>query len=207
MSVKNSKTTTYSLEWDVVKNLEARLLKDYLSNTSLDKARELLIIAIGSRLGLRVVDNLSLKWEDLMNLEIGEKFIKIEKKTNKERILVMSNQLKQIIKVVVNVLNPNPNHYIFTSQKTKGLKPMTTQNFNLVLKKILKEYSIKTIGNTSSHLLRKSFIVSAIRKGFQAGDHLALVRVSRLIGHSNITTTMRYTNFETNSMLSLYDLS
>ena len=83
MSVKNSKTTTYSLEWDVVKNLEARLLKDYLSNSSLDKARELLIIAIGSRLGLRVVDNLSLKWEDLMSLEIGEKFIKIEKKTNK----------------------------------------------------------------------------------------------------------------------------
>lgn len=207
MSVKNSKTTTYSLEWDVIKNLEARLLKDYLSNTSLDKARELLIIAIGSRLGLRVIDNLSLKWEDLMNLEIGEKFIKVEKKTNKERILVMSNQLKQIIEVVIRKSNPNPNHYIFISQKTKGLKPMTTQNFNLALKKIIKQYNVKTIGNTSSHLLRKSFIVSAIKKGFQAGDHLALVRVSRLIGHSNISTTMRYTNFETNSMLSLYDLS
>jgi len=84
---------------------------------------------------------------------------------------------------------------------------MTTQNFNLALKKIIKLYNIKTIGNTSSHLLRKSFIVSTIKKGFQAGDHLALVRVSRLIGHSNISTTMRYTNFETNSILSLYDLS
>jgi len=44
------------------------------------------MVSVGVRLGLRVIDNLSLKWEDLMGLEVGEKFIRIEKKTNKERI-------------------------------------------------------------------------------------------------------------------------
>jgi len=49
--------------------------------------------------------------------------------------------------------------------------------------------------------------VGSIKKGFESGDHLSLVKVSRLIGHSSVSTTLRYTNFETNQMLDLYELS
>ena len=56
-------------------------------------------------------------------------------------------------------------------------------------------------------MLRKSWVVGAIKKGFQDGDHLSLVKVSRLIGHSNVSTTLRYTNFETTAALGLYELS
>ena len=165
------------------------------------------MVSIGVRLGLRVIDNLNLKWDDLIGLSVGEKFVRTEKKTDKERILVMSSKLKEVLNVVVETLNPNPNHYIFSSQKGKGETPMYVQTFNRILKEIMKEYRIKYIGNCSSHLLRKTFVVGSIKKGFENGDHLSLVKVSRLINHTNISTTLKYTNFETNQMLDLYELS
>lgn len=206
MSAKNQKTTTYSLDWDTVVNLESRLLRDFHSTKTNDRARELMMISIGSRLGLRVVDNLNLKWKDLMELQVGERFIRVEKKTDKERILVMSTKLKEVLDSVIEITNPNPDHYIFSSQKGKGLSPMTIQCFNRILKNIMTEYKVRFIGNCSSHVLRKSFIVGSIKKGFENGDHLSLVKVSRLIGHSNINTTLRYTNFEVSQSFGLFEL-
>ena len=207
MSKKNQKTTTYSLDWETIVNLESRLLRDFQSKKDLIKGRELLMISIGARLGMRVIDNLNLKFEDLVNLKVGEKFIRIEKKTDKERILVMSTKLKEVLDLVIEVLKPIPSHYIFSSQKGKGRTPMTVQCFNRLLKGIMKEYKVRYNGNCSSHLLRKSWVVGSIKKGFENGDHLSLIKVSRLIGHSNVSTTLRYTNFETSQALSLYELS
>ena len=204
---KGTKTTTYSLDWDTVMNLESRLLRDFQTNKTKDKARTLLMVSIGVRLGMRVIDNLNLKWEDLLGVEVGERFIRVEKKTNKERILVMSTKLKEVLDIVEEAMAPEYSYYILSSQKTKGLKPMSIQSFNRILKSIMKEYKVKYIGGCSSHLLRKSWIVGSIRKGFQDGDHLSLIKVSRLVGHSNISTTLRYTNFETSSALGLYELN
>ena len=203
---KGEKRTTYSLDWDTVMGLESRLLRDFVTEKGECKGMELLMVSVGVRLGLRVIDNLSLKWEDLMGLEVGEKFVRVEKKTKLNRILVMSSKLKEVLETVINLTNPNPNHFIFSSQKGKGLKPMCIQTFNGYLKEIMKKYKVKFIGNCSSHLLRKSFVVGSIKKGFESGDHLSLIKVSRLIGHSNVSTTLRYTNFETNQMLDLYEL-
>ena len=83
---------------------------------------------------------------------------------------------------------------------------MTTQTFNRKLKSILSTYRVRYIGNCSSHLLRKSWVVGTIKKGFENGDHLSLVKVSRLIGHSNVTTTLRYTNFEVSQSFGLFEL-
>jgi integrase len=207
MERKGIKTTTYSLDWDTVMNLESRLLRDFQTNKTKDRARALLMISIGVRLGMRVIDNLNLKWEDLLGIEVGERFIRVEKKTDKERILVMSTKLKEILDIVNESLALDPSTYILLSQKTNGLKPMSVQSFNRILKGIMKEYKVKYIGNPSSHMLRKSWVVGSIKKGFENGDHLSLVKVSRLVGHSNVSTTLRYTNFETSSALGLFELS
>ena len=92
MERKGIKTTTYSLDWDTVMNLESRLLRDFQTYKTKDRARALLMISIGVRLGMRVIDNLNLKWEDLLGVQVGERFIRVEKKTDKERILVMSGK-------------------------------------------------------------------------------------------------------------------
>jgi integrase len=203
---KGTKTTTYSLDWDTVMNLESRLLRDFQNNKTKDKARALLMISIGVRLGMRVIDNLNLKWEDLLGVQVGERFIRIEKKTDKERILVMSTKLKEVLDIVYEAHASDPSTYILYSQKTNGLKPMSVQSFNRILKGIMKEYKVKYIGNPSSHMLRKSWVVGSIKKGFENGDHLSLIKVSRLVGHSNVSTTLRYTNFETSSALGLFEL-
>ena len=203
---KGIKTTTYSLDWDTVMNLESRLLRDFQNNKTKDKARALLMISIGVRLGMRVIDNLNLKWEDLLGVQVGERFIRVEKKTDKERILVMSTKLKEVLDIVYEAHASDPSTYILSSQKTNGLKPMTVQSFNRILKGIMKQYKVKYIGNPSSHMLRKSWVVGSIKKGFENGDHLSLIKVSRLVGHSNVSTTLRYTNFETSSALGLFEL-
>jgi integrase len=207
MERKGIKTTTYSLDWDTVMNLESRLLRDFQTNKTKDRARALLMVSIGVRLGMRVIDNLNLKWEDLLGVQVGERFIRIEKKTDKERILVMSTKLKEVLDIVYEAHASDHSTYILFSQKTNGLKPMTVQSFNRILKGILKEYKVKYIGNPSSHMLRKSWVVGSIKKGFENGDHLSLIKVSRLVGHSNVSTTLRYTNFETISALGLFELS
>ena len=207
MERKGIKTTTYSLDWDTVMNLESRLLRDFLTNKTKDRARALLMISIGVRLGMRVIDNLNLKWDDLLGVQVGERFIRIEKKTDKERILVMSSKLKEVLDIVYEAHASDPSTYILSSQKTNGLKPMTVQSFNRILKGILKEYKVKYIGNPSSHMLRKSWVVGSIKKGFENGDHLSLIKVSRLVGHSNISTTLKYTNFEASQSFGLFELS
>ena len=207
MERKGIKTTTYSLDWDTVMNLESRLLRDFQTNKTKDKARALLMVSIGVRLGMRVIDNLNLKWEDLLEVQVGERFIRIEKKTGKERILIMSTKLKEVLDIVNEAQAPDLSTFILRSQKTNGIRPMSIQYFNRILKGIMKEYKVKYIGNCSSHLLRKSWVVGSIKKGFENGDHLSLIKVSRLVGHSNISTTLKYTNFETNQMLDLYELS
>lgn len=207
MERKGTKTTTYSLDWDTVMNLESRLLRDFQTNKTKDRARTLLMISIGVRLGMRVIDNLNLKWEDLLGVQVGERFIRIEKKTDKERILVMSTKLKEVLDIVYEAHASDPSTYILSSQKTNGLKPMTVQSFNRILKGIMRGYKVKYIGNPSSHMLRKSWVVGSIKKGFENGDHLSLIKVSRLVGHSNVSTTLRYTNFETSQSFGLFELS
>ena len=207
MERKGIKTTTYSLDWDTVMNLESRLLRDFQTNKTKDRARSLIMISIGVRLGMRVIDNLNLKWEDLLGVQVGERFIRIEKKTDKERILVMSTKLKEVLDIVYEAHASDPSTYILSSQKTNGLKPMSIQSFNRILKTIMKEYKVKYIGNPSSHMLRKSWVVGSIKKGFENGDHLSLIKVSRLVGHSNISTTLKYTNFETSQSFGLFELS
>ena len=207
MERKGIKTTTYSLDWDTVMNLESRLLRDFQTNKTKDRARALLMVSIGVRLGMRVIDNLNLKWEDLLGVQVGERFIRIEKKTDKERILVMSTKLKEVLDIVYEAHASDPSTYILSSQKTNGLKPMSVQSFNRILKTIMKEYKVKYIGNPSSHMLRKSWVVGSIKKGFENGDHLSLIKVSRLVGHANISTTLKYTNFETSQSFGLFELS
>jgi integrase len=206
MAKAGQKTTTYPLDWEVLVNLESRLKREFQKSPSFQAGTNLMLVSIGARLGLRVIDSLQLRWGDLTSVQIGELFIRKERKTEKERILVMSSKLKEVTELVSSYLEPAMSSFILSSQKGKGLYPMSTQNFNRRLKFILKENKVRYIGNCSSHILRKTWVVGAIRKGFEEGDHLSLIKVSKLVGHNKVSTTLRYTNFETAQSYSLYEL-
>jgi integrase len=208
MSQKGLKTTTYSIDWETLVRLESRLLYTLRKQPKNDRSiQDLLTISLGSRLGLRVGELLKLKWKDLRDINPGERIIINEQKTGKQRVVVMSQRLRETLDIISTLTEITECHYILKSQKSKGIAPMSIQNFNLRLKKILKENNVKFIGNPSSHLLRKTWVVGTIKKGFENGDHLSLVKVSRLIGHSNISTTLRYTNFEVSQSYNLFELN
>ena len=203
---KGQKSTTFPLEWELVKNWENQLLMTFLQSEKEKDSTDLLMVSLGCRLGLRVGDLIRFRWRDLIETPAGETLMVVEQKTRKIRTLLITRKIKTIFNQVIRILKPNPDHFIFSSTHKKGLAPMTVQNFNLRLKKILKKYGVRTKGNASSHLLRKSFVLGCIQNGFQNGDHLSLVKVSHLVNHSSLSQTIKYVNFETSEMLNLMEL-
>lgn len=83
MSAKFTKTTSDFLEWNQAMNLVRNLYSD-------KKYRISLLVALGSFLGLRISDLLSLRWEQVLN---RQEFELIEKKTGKVREIRINQQL------------------------------------------------------------------------------------------------------------------
>jgi hypothetical protein len=75
MERKGIKTTTYSLDWDTVMNLESRLLRDFQTNKTKDRARALLMVSIGVRLGFH--QKLVRKGHRKNNTNLDNPFVKI----------------------------------------------------------------------------------------------------------------------------------
>ncbi len=86
MSKKFSNTTADYLEWHQAMNLVRKLFDD-------KNYRMSLLIALGCFWGLRISDLLSLKWQDVYNMN---DFIIIEKKTQKNREIKINAQLTQL---------------------------------------------------------------------------------------------------------------
>jgi integrase len=202
MSKKNQKTTTFPVDWREITKLESILLHEFIDKPTSRNGINLLMITLGSRFGLRVSDLLSLQWDHLIDIEPDQTFTVIEKKTKKIRQIKMTQKVKTIMNQVSSICDGD---YIFTSQKSNG-QPMTIQNFNMRLKKIFNDHRIKTKNNVSSHLLRKTFVVRSIKSGLENGDHLSLIKVSHLINHSSINQTIKYCNYEAETLHTLYDL-
>ena len=74
MSLKYSNTTADFLQWDEAMNLIRKLFKDGDYNMSL-------LIALGCFFGLRISDILSLRWNQILNVN---EFTIIERKTGKK---------------------------------------------------------------------------------------------------------------------------
>jgi len=200
------KTTTFPLPWEKVIKLENQLLMRFLETEKLTDATDLMTITLGCRMGLRVNDLLQFRWKDLSDVPVGEDLIVKERKTQKLRILRMTSKIKTILGQVLRVVEPDPGHYIFSSTHGRGLKPMSVNNFNVRLRRILKSNKVRVKGNPSSHLLRKSFVLASVKNGFRQGDALSLVKVSRMINHSSLSQTLSYVNFETTETLHLSEL-
>jgi integrase len=205
MSKKHQRTTTFPVEWNQITKLESILLHEFIDNPKKRNGINLLMITLGSRFGLRVSDLLSIRWNHIMGIEPDQTFTLIEKKTKKIRQIKMTKKVKTILNQISPICYLNTDDHIFSSQKS-GNKPMTIQNFNIRLKKLFIDHRIKTKNNVSSHLLRKSFVVQSIKSGLERGDHLSLIKVSHLINHSSVNQTIKYCNYESETLNTLYDL-
>mgnify|MGYP003309528777 CR=1 FL=1 len=98
MSLKYSNTTADYLQWEEAMNLIRKLYKDKKYTISL-------LVAVGCFWGLRISDILSLRWNQILNVD---ELTIIEKKTGKKRIIRINPQLKRHISDCQKAINPIP---------------------------------------------------------------------------------------------------
>ena len=192
MSKKLSITTADYLEWNQSMNLIRNLYND-------ENYKMSLLIAMGSFWGLRISDILSLKWNQVINLD---EFELIEKKTKKNREIKINAQLKRHILDCHENINPrNNDDHIFLSQKGSVY---SIQRINVILKELKTTYNLK-IKNFSSHSLRKCFGREIFNRS-ESNAELAIVKLSQLFNHSNPAVTRRYLGISQKELMDTYDV-
>ncbi|MFT0575298.1 tyrosine-type recombinase/integrase [Bacteroides thetaiotaomicron] len=191
MSLKYSQTTSDYLQWGEAINLIRSLSKDRDYKMSL-------LIAIGCFWGLRISDILSLRWNQILNVD---EFSIIEHKTGKQRTIRINQQLKRHITNCYKQINPiGINAPILVSQKGTVY---TIQRINIILKEIKAKYKL-SVKNLSCHSLRKTFGRQVYNQNSDNAE-LALVKLMELFNHSNVAITKRYLGLRQEELLNTYD--
>ena len=191
MSLKYSTTTADYLVWSDAMNLIRKLAKDGNYKMSL-------LIALGCFTGLRISDNLVLRWEQILSTE---EITIIEKKTGKKRVLRLNSQLQQHIQECYEHIQPiGLKAPILVSQKGTVF---TIQRINVILKEIKRKYRLK-VKNFSCHSLRKTFGRQVYNMNSENSE-LALVKLMELFNHSSLAITKRYLGLRQEEILQTYD--
>lgn len=191
MSLKYSNTTADFLEWEEAMNLIRKLFKD--ENYAMS-----LLIALGCFFGLRISDILSLRWNQILNVN---EFIIIEHKTGKKRSIRINSQLKRHITDCYKAMNPiGCNAPILVSQKGTVY---SIQRINIILKELKQKYRLH-IENFSCHSLRKTFGRQVYNMN-NDNSELALVKLMELFNHSSVSITKRYLGLRQEELLNTYD--
>ena len=127
--------------------------------------------------GIRVSELIELKKENWK-----EDFIEVIGKGNKQRIVPIHLKVKRLIQEYWNTLEGVQTPFIFL---TTHKKPMTRQNFWMIIKKYGKQAGIHE--KFSPHCLRHAFATHMLMKDVN------LRHLQAMLGHSDIKTTEIYT--------------
>ena len=184
--------TSDYMEWDVMLSLIRKLYRD-------GNYRMSLLIGCGCFFGLRISDILTLTWSMLLD---DDKFTLNEKKTNKRRTVKINSDLQQHTNRCHDALCiKNDDEKCFLSQKKVVY---STQRINVLFKDIKKRYNLK-IEHFSTHSMRKTFG----RKVYESSGenaNMALIKLSEIFNHSNISITKIYLGIREKELLETYDL-
>ncbi len=159
-----------------------------------DNLRDTLIIAIMYYLGLREAEVAGLKIEDV---NTAERTMSVIGKGNKFRTVPFSSKLDRAIQLWISIERrsyvTSDGPYLFPSMH--GKKLTTKAIYDIVFNSAVKAGIQKVIGTRANgskiykvhpHVLRHSYAVHA------AADDIPLNLIQRMMGHSNIGTTLRY---------------
>jgi len=178
-------TTSDYLEWQNVIFLmnELKKEKDYSI---------LMVVALGSYLGLRYSDMIRLTWNDIINKDV---LIIEEQKTKKVKRITINPDLRAIVE---SIHQQKKSELIIVN---KFGKPLSIQYINRRLKQIKYKYRLK-IQNISVHSFRKSFGRRVYENNYRS-EH-ALVLLSDMFNHSSIAITRRYLGLRQEEIADVY---
>ena len=145
---------------------------------------EKIVFAIFYATGMRLSELTGLRESQV---DFSKSVLKILGKGNKERIIPMSAELKQLLQEYVKEKQLNfkelTHEYLLVNEKGKPLNPRYVQT-------IVKNYLtlVTTIEKKSPHVLRHSFATHLMNNGAE------LNAVKELLGHSSLAATQIYTH-------------
>lgn len=191
MALKGQFTTAEALKWDEMINLVHKLYRD-------GDYRMSLLIATQCMWGLRIGDELRLKWMDILS---KDEITIVEKKTGKRRIIKVNNSLKRHINECYKALNlPDQNEFVFVSR-------LGTVYSREWVNMRLKEYRVKyklSIKAYSSHSHRKTFGRHIVELAGVDAEK-ALIKLSEIFSHSSLEITRRYLGLKKEELGEVYE--
>ena len=168
--VRNKSHTPDRIDWD-------KLMSAIVSLEAQKRVTELMLLAAGAYLGMRVQNLREITWENLLS----ENFTILEYKTKKQRKFTVNKTLREIA-----LRNKGENTGSVFKNKWGDI--MTPQYLNRMLKSIAKEQKWK--GNISTHSLRKSFGRRIYENS--GSTESSLILLSKIFSHRDISITRRY---------------
>lgn len=191
MALKGQITTADALQWEEMISLVHRLYRD-------GDYRMSLLVSTQCMWGLRIGDELRLKWEDVLD---KDDIIIAEQKTGKRRIIRLNVQLKKHIEDCYMALSsPKQTEYIFISRLGRV---WSREWVNMRLKDFKKKYRL-SIKHYSSHSHRKTFGRHIVeRAGVDAEK--ALIKLSEIFSHSSCEITRKYLGLKAEEIGEVYE--
>lgn len=187
------KTETAPINWQKAQTLIKALMSDKDYNTTL-------LFASGFYFGLRISDILSLTWGKIS----AQSFTLTEKKTGKIRnIDVHMNFQKLVARILKEIGQQDSDKFVFVAQRRNMRKdrPISVIAANKRIKKAFTQYGIDT-QNPSSHTLRKTFGRRVYENN--AKSEAALILLSKILNHRDISTTRKYIGITQEQITSAY---
>jgi integrase len=192
MSKKKTRSTTSHIEWKEVQFLISSLERD-------KNYRLCLLVSCGVYTGLHISGLLQLKYSDLLDLEST---LEVRHKSGKTTEIKVCQQLRELVQRVYDTLNLQERSCLIFLNRY-GTKPIDRCYVNSQLKIIFKKYRIKTMGNVSSEILRKSLGIRVLEVNNYS--NASLLQLSEYFGHANPSITMRYLGLRQKEVLGVYD--
>ena len=130
------------------------------------------IVITALQTGMRRGEIFGMKW---CNIDLSNRIIYVlDTKSGKSREIPISDILYNLLKLL-----PQESEYVFTNPQTKKPYVDIKKSFNLVIKQA-------QIKNFRFHDLRHTFATRMVMAGVD------LFTLMEILGHTNVTTTMRY---------------
>lgn len=183
---------------EILKNKEIMDMMNSIDQKTPMGLRNYLIVSILYGCGLRVSEMCAL---EISNLDFSNETIHIHGKGDKDRIVIMYDELKEkLLKYIsferIELLKKGDNiesRYLFINNHGCNLTPRGVRVIlNTIIDKMGETYKI------TPHMLRHSFATALLDNGAD------LRSVQELLGHSNLSTTQIYTHVSVEKMKSEY---